>query len=91
MFFQRQTLLALSAFELAATGYPTERQAADITEALGGRLSSDASIRTNTSSAARWSDYHAPEAQILVTVAEEQDVAETVSSRYPTEHICSSF
>ena len=44
------------------------------------RLSANASIRTNTSSAARWSDYYAPEAQVLVNVAEEQDVAQTVST-----------
>lgn len=43
------------------------------------RLSTGAWITTDLSSAPRWSDYAAPKPGYIVHVAEELDVAETVS------------
>lgn len=46
---------------------------------LSSKLSPDAWISTDVSSAPRWSDLGAPRPGYIVHVAEELDVAETVS------------
>lgn len=50
---------------------------------LEALLSPSASISSNASSAPRWSDYHAPQPGLIVHVANEQDVAETVRLSFP--------
>ena len=57
----------------------------DVENDLRQRLSADAQISTNVSLAPRWSDYHAPQYQYMVHVAEEQDVAETVFLSLPAQ------
>ncbi|KAK6362674.1 hypothetical protein TWF730_000129 [Orbilia blumenaviensis] len=49
-----------------------------IQQKLGPKLSSGASIVLSSSAAPRWSLYEAPRAQIVVNIASEKDVAETV-------------
>lgn len=79
MFTKRALVLVLAANCTVFSQYIGASQyGKNITEELGVILSPGASITTNISSAARWSDYHAPQAGYIVHVAEEQDVAQTV-------------
>src|SRR4051794_3744205 len=52
-----------------------------IENVLGPKLSAQASIASSCSAALRWSEYHAPKANIVVNVFSENDVVETVSSK----------
>ena len=52
----------------------------DIQATLGQQLSNGSSVGGPASSPSRWSDFGAPDPQIVVTVASEQDVATTVSA-----------
>jgi hypothetical protein len=54
-------------------------EAANPMKDLVPRLSTGARITTDLSSAPRWSEYAAPKPGYIVHVAEELDVAETVS------------
>ncbi|KAF3491549.1 FAD binding domain-containing protein [Arthroderma uncinatum] len=56
----------------------------DVRSELGPQLSGSAVVSENGRDFARWSDYHAPTAGVVVTVACEQDVAVTV--QYCIEH-----
>ena len=73
MLLYKATVLAAAAFHFVSSR-PTD----NIIDVLGPRLSPGASISTNTSTAPRWSDYHAPEAGVIVHVADKEDVVETV-------------
>lgn len=79
MFLRRKIAGALGALQLSLTPC-----AANIIGALRPQLSAQAWITTNNATAVRWSDYNAPIAEYYVHVAEEEDVATTVSlaSRY---------
>lgn len=67
----------LKAFVLV--GLTASLCAGSILQDLGPKLSPQAWITTNNSTAVRWSDYHPPTAGYYVHVAEEADVATTVS------------
>jgi hypothetical protein len=72
MLFNRQALLSLGTFFLAAVA------AGDILTDLPTILSDRASVTANVLSSPRWSDYQAPHPGYIVNVAEELDVATTV-------------
>ena len=63
---------------------PAQDDRINVTLALGAFLSPFASVSTNLSLAPRWSDYHAPRAGVLVNVATDTDVAETI--RFCNQH-----
>ncbi|KAK6367981.1 hypothetical protein LTS17_010134 [Exophiala oligosperma] len=72
----------LKAFVLV--GLTASLCAGSILQDLGPKLSPQAWITTNNSTAVRWSDYHPPTAGYYVHVAEEADVATTV--KYCNNH-----
>ena len=76
------TLLAFAALcsNLAISQSLSCIHSLDIVKELGPLLANGSWISTNTSSAPRWSDYHAPHPKYVVHVAAEEDVSKTVSN-----------
>ena len=71
---------------LAAVPETVSRASCDglcINQRLGPKLSKGASIVHNTSTAPRWSEYHAPQPGTVINVAAEEDVLTTVRAYSP--------